>query len=164
MDKKEVVGEAVFPQTRPAHDLAEGAGVSGAIANKRLFDEAPSPSTDPPMTSDTETGAGEVAGRLRCLQGIAQDAPGGWTRLNPEARALIRQSAAEVDRLTKIAEAGMGVIASLAAAISLLERTPRAKKAAASDRMFDLMLDDYRRALERARATALQSARSSHGL
>lgn len=43
-------------------------------------------------------------------------------------------------------------IASLAAAISLLERTPKAKKAAPSDRMFEQMLCDYRKALEEARA------------
>lgn len=43
-------------------------------------------------------------------------------------------------------------IASLAAAISLLERTPKAKKAAPSDRMFEQMLCDYRKALDEARA------------
>lgn len=42
-------------------------------------------------------------------------------------------------------------VASLAAAISLLERTPKAKKAAPSDRMFDQMLDDFRKALDEAR-------------
>jgi len=41
-------------------------------------------------------------------------------------------------------------MASLAAAISLLERSP--KTVAASDKMFDMMLDDYRGSLERARA------------
>lgn len=41
------------------------------------------------------------------------------------------------------------VMASLAAAISLLERSP--KTAAASNKMFDQMLDDYRASLERAR-------------
>ena len=43
------------------------------------------------------------------------------------------------------------VMASLDAAISLLERTP--KKAAPSDKMFDQMLADYRASLERARAS-----------
>jgi hypothetical protein len=43
--------------------------------------------------------------------------------------------------------------AHLAAAISLLERGGKAgKKAASSDKMFDIMLDDYRTSLERARA------------
>lgn len=41
------------------------------------------------------------------------------------------------------------VLASLAAAISLLERG--GKKAAASDRIFEQMLDDYRAALEAGR-------------
>jgi len=49
-------------------------------------------------------------------------------------------------------EAFVRVLASLAAAISILERTPKAKKAAASDKMFDTMLDDYRKALEAGRA------------
>jgi hypothetical protein len=53
-------------------------------------------------------------------------------------------------------EAHLGAMAALAAAISLLERTPKAKKAAPSDRMFDLMLDDYRKALDAAR-TALSN-------
>jgi hypothetical protein len=44
------------------------------------------------------------------------------------------------------------VAASLAAAISLLERTQSAKKSAASDKMFRIMLNDYRKSLERARA------------
>jgi hypothetical protein len=45
----------------------------------------------------------------------------------------------------------LDVTAHLAAAISLLERTPEAKKAAASDKMFKVMLSDYRKSLERAR-------------
>lgn len=43
----------------------------------------------------------------------------------------------------------VAVMASLAAAISLLERAPKA--IAPSDKMFDLMLSDYRRALDNAR-------------
>lgn len=46
----------------------------------------------------------------------------------------------------------MGVTAALAATISLLERTPQAKKAAPSDTMFAMMLDDYRAQLAKARA------------
>jgi len=42
-------------------------------------------------------------------------------------------------------------LASLAAAISLLERVPKAKKAAPSDKMFEQMLSDYRNALEAGR-------------
>lgn len=45
----------------------------------------------------------------------------------------------------------MDVTASLAAAISLLEQTPQAKNGAASDYMFQTMLTDYRKSLERAR-------------
>lgn len=45
----------------------------------------------------------------------------------------------------------VAAVASLAAAISLLERTPKAKKAAPSDKMFDQMLADYRKALAEAR-------------
>lgn len=44
----------------------------------------------------------------------------------------------------------LDVTASLAAAISLLERSP--KTAAPSNKMFDQMLKDYRASLERARA------------
>lgn len=42
-------------------------------------------------------------------------------------------------------------LASLAAAISLLERVPKAKKAAPSDKVFEQMLIDYRNALEAGR-------------
>jgi hypothetical protein len=57
---------------------------------------------------------------------------------------------AEIERLRKVA---IGVAASLAAAISLLERGGKAaKKAAPSDKMFDQMLTDYRASLDRARA------------
>jgi hypothetical protein len=45
----------------------------------------------------------------------------------------------------------IGVVAALAAAISLLERTPQAKKAAPSDKMFAQMIEDYKAALERGR-------------
>lgn len=43
------------------------------------------------------------------------------------------------------------VMASLAATISLLERTPPSRKAAPSATMFNQMMDDYRASLERAR-------------
>lgn len=55
-------------------------------------------------------------------------------------------------RVEELEKTLVGVCASLAAAISLLERTPKAKKAAPSDKMFDQMLDDYRKSLEEARA------------
>lgn len=40
----------------------------------------------------------------------------------------------------------LGMAASLAAAISLLERSP--KTGAPSDKMFDMMVSDYKRSLE----------------
>jgi hypothetical protein len=52
------------------------------------------------------------------------------------------------------------VLAALAAAVSLLERTPQAKKAAPSDKMFAQMIADYKAALERGRA-ALRSPAAS---
>lgn len=58
-----------------------------------------------------------------------------------------------------IEQAMIGVMASLAAAISLLERTPKAKSAAPSNTMFEMMLSDYRKALEAGRAAI--RARSS---
>ncbi len=45
----------------------------------------------------------------------------------------------------------IGVMASLNAAISLLERTPSAKMAAPSGKMFKQMIVDYKRSLEEAR-------------
>jgi len=57
---------------------------------------------------------------------------------------------AEVARLRGVA---ISTAASLAAAISLLERGGKAaKKAAPSDKMFDQMLTDYRNSLDAARA------------
>jgi hypothetical protein len=53
------------------------------------------------------------------------------------------------------------VSASLAAAISLLERTPKAKKAAPSDTMFNMMINDYKRALEAARKDMKMPAKKS---
>lgn len=50
----------------------------------------------------------------------------------------------------ELVEAFIETTASLAAALSLLEKGGR--KAAASDKMFSIMLDDYRGALEKARA------------
>jgi len=57
------------------------------------------------------------------------------------------QAEAEIARLR---EAVMPAVASLAAAISLLERSP--KTGAASSKMFDIMLNDYGKALDTARA------------
>jgi len=54
-------------------------------------------------------------------------------------------------KLAKAVEAAVDAGASLAAAISLLERGGR--KAAPSNKMFDQMLVDYRNSLERTRTT-----------
>ena len=77
----------------------------------------------------------------------------------------------EMEALVEVpADAGMReafvrVLASLAAAISILERTPKAKRAVASDKMFDQMLDDYRKALEAGRSalTAPDATTKSDG-
>jgi hypothetical protein len=55
-------------------------------------------------------------------------------------------------RVNDLQEAVMISCAALAASVSLLQRTPRAKQAAPSNKMFDQMLLDYERALEQARA------------
>ena len=55
------------------------------------------------------------------------------------------------DNLAEALEAGVGVAASLIAAISLLERG--GKKAAPSDKMFNQMLVDYKASLARFRNT-----------
>lgn len=47
----------------------------------------------------------------------------------------------------------IAVVASLAATISIIERTPKARKAAMSDKAFGIMLDDYTKALAKGRAT-----------
>ena len=52
------------------------------------------------------------------------------------------------DRIAQLEAALIDAVASLAAAISLLERG--GKKAAASDKMFAIMLDDYRKSLDSA--------------
>ena len=48
-----------------------------------------------------------------------------------------------------MAEAQKGILASLVAAVSLLRRSP--KKAAPSDKMFDIMINDYERAIKAGR-------------
>jgi hypothetical protein len=71
------------------------------------------------------------------------------------ADAIERDEArAEIERMREVL---IDTTASLVAAISLLERTPAAKKAAPSDTMFAIMLKDYRKSVAQARA-ALASA------
>lgn len=70
-----------------------------------------------------------------------------WNRRSPDLQELLREARAE----------GMEVAASLAAAISLLERGGKvAKKAAGSDKMFDQMLADFRKSLADFRAATIR--------
>ncbi|MCK1445387.1 hypothetical protein IVB43_23670 [Bradyrhizobium sp. 48] len=57
----------------------------------------------------------------------------------------------------------IAAVASLTAAISLLEHTPKAKKAAPSDKMFEQMLSDYRKDLANARAILALTSNHNHG-
>ena len=79
--------------------------------------------------------------------------------LGQAQEALDRAIAADAEAarlrglLDEAREVTMCAASSLAAAISLLERGGKAaKKAAPSDTMFDVMLNDYRTSLEKARA------------
>ena len=54
-------------------------------------------------------------------------------------------------RIEQLEAALTNAAANLAAAISLLEQTPKAKQAAPSNKMFDIMLSDYKKALTDAR-------------
>jgi hypothetical protein len=62
-------------------------------------------------------------------------------------RYVVPDSSYEIERKPLVV-----VTAALAAAISLLERTPNAKSAAMSDTAFDIMLSDYNKALNYARS------------
>lgn len=77
-----------------------------------------------------------------------------WIKIKADAEAratdLAAQLAAKDAEIERLREAGLDTLASLVAAVSLLERG--GKKAAASDKMFGIMLDDYRRSADRARA------------
>lgn len=77
-------------------------------------------------------------------------------RLMTKAADALDARDAEVGRLW---EASKGCAASLAATISLLENG--GKKAAPSDKMFAVMLDDYRKSLEEYRA-AMKGQSTSH--
>jgi hypothetical protein len=70
-----------------------------------------------------------------------------FSLLNDSHADAIAQAAIQASGLV---EALVDTTAHLAAAISLLERSP--KVAASSDKMFDQMLNDYRLSLERSRS------------
>jgi hypothetical protein len=80
-----------------------------------------------------------------------------------QATKWIQIPSGDLDRLhaqrDRYRESLIHTAASLAAAISLLERG--SKKAAPSDKMFDMMLDDYRKALASARTTLKREQTSS---
>ena len=65
---------------------------------------------------------------------------------NPVTVLALLARARDAERLKRVA---IDVMASLGAAISLLERSP--KTAAPSNKMFNVMLDDYRASLKSAR-------------
>jgi hypothetical protein len=78
-------------------------------------------------------------------------------RHDDRQRELLEANNREVERrreaLAQVAalrEVGLGCLASLVAAIDLLGRG--GKKAAPSDKMFEVMLEDYRRSVDKARA------------
>lgn len=71
-------------------------------------------------------------------------------RLYLEGVMTKRALAAEA-KCDALREAAVGAAAALSAAISLLERTPKAAKATPSARMFGQMLSDYRATLEATR-------------
>jgi hypothetical protein len=68
----------------------------------------------------------------------------GWHECEQQNRADVRIEVLEAALVKSTVN--------FAAAISLLERTPEAKQAASSDTMFGIMLADYRKALNTARA------------
>lgn len=116
-----------------------------------------------------ETGWYSYSEMFGCFVGIGCSECGGlgavWEYWSKDA---LDQMSADVDpALTPepgkaggevVREAFVHTLASLAAAISLLERTPQAKKAAPSDKMFAQMIVDYKNALEAGRQAALSTS------
>ena len=97
---------------------------------------------------------------LRCA--VAGDAPKPCNEDEDGAFPVYRATTpAPTASVGAMREALVRTLASLAAAISLLERTPKAKKAAPSDKMFDQMIVDYKNALEAGRKAALAAANQS---
>jgi hypothetical protein len=105
----------------------------------------------------TETALKGVRERMAKLHDGAATYEGGYAISTGALRDFIRDVDGVIAGLAQTPavpsrEALISVTASLAAAISLLERTPKAKMAAPSNTMFAQMLDDYRRSLEKGRA------------
>lgn len=74
-----------------------------------------------------------------------------WVEYESDAKAALTAIEAAGMRVVPRDDA-VNVVASLAAAISIIERTPQARKAAMSDTAFGIMLDDYTKALATGRA------------
>jgi NTP pyrophosphatase (non-canonical NTP hydrolase) len=135
-----------------------------AIMNKIRAKQAAKPKHSP-LPAHPAPGAGAEPQTAPTLRAAAQEAcdllsekkygssarsPGHNARLLLE-RALAADEAIAAEPQPAQRDPIVVAVASLAAAISLLERTPKANKAAPSDKMFNQMLDDYRRALDNAR-------------
>jgi uncharacterized protein YqeY len=110
------------------------------------------------LTAPLFTQTANVDWELRTYE-LTPSVPSLWSAMVELPRNYVPATKeAEVSRIESSPESErdpiMGLIASLAAAISLLERTPKAKKAAPSDTMFEMMLSDYRKALEAGRRFA----------
>lgn len=87
-------------------------------------------------------GSGTIDGVLSC--GSVYYKGDDWTH---ESRYCLRlQLSAQKERAAVLEKALKRVGANLIAAVSLLESSP--KTGAASDKMFDTMLSDYRKAIE----------------
>lgn len=87
----------------------------------------------------------DIVNRLRVCEIEYSDglACGYGPPLNPDGP----EAAAEIERLRRVV---VDVTANLVAAVSLLECG--GKEAAPSDKMFGVMIDDYKKSVERARA------------
>lgn len=107
------------------------------------------PTTGPSITGTVNPSPEQIAEYER----LAFEALPVWAQNEiKRLRASLASDASPRGETAAWREAFIGATAALSAAISLLERTPKAKKAAPSDRMFDQMLCDYRKALDEARA------------
>ncbi|MFC5423692.1 hypothetical protein ACFPOB_29600 [Bosea eneae] len=141
--------------------------ISSSLLSSSTEAQAGSPAEAlPSQTSGAEGGEAQITAAFLRISAQRRDVP-------ENVRQQMLTAAALLTVLAKPASepAGGGVrtgrraivhaVVCLGAAISLLERTPKAKKAAPSDRMFGQMLRDYRKALDEARAALSSPASSS---
>lgn len=106
-----------------------------------------------PISDEMVEAAAKVLARMN------GDYGGHWLRYSDEARAALEAAEAVRERTHVLVprDDALDVVASLAATISIIERTPQARKAAMSDKAFGIMLDDYTKALAKGRATLASS-------